>query len=226
MAGFDLKDYVDVAERIQMFRKKHPEGSLQSEVLRWPDEGFPFVVVRAEAFRTPDDQRPGVGLAWENYPGRTPYTKDSELMNAETAAWGRAIVAVLAGETKRSVASRDEVFRAQANRTSEGAGAPGSDTSVASSETSVGEVKGLNDSTEKAEPEGQPERTFASPSGSSDWPAVLASPAQRKAIIRERDKLGWDEEFLTAFAKKPVEELTHDEAKALLMEMAAEKASA
>jgi hypothetical protein len=42
-------------------------------------------------------------------PGKTPYTKDSEIQNAETSAWGRAIVAVLAADTRKGVASRDEV---------------------------------------------------------------------------------------------------------------------
>lgn len=110
--AFDLKDYVDVAERIAEFREKHPEGSLQSEVIRWPEEGFPFVVVKAWAYRFRDDSRPGIGLAQENFPGLTPYTKNSELQNAETSAWGRAIVAVLAADTKRGIASRQEVSRA------------------------------------------------------------------------------------------------------------------
>jgi hypothetical protein len=111
-----MSDYVDVAERIAEFRAKHPDGSLQSRVLRWPDADFPFVAVEANAYRTPDDPRPGVGLAWENFPGRTPYTKDSELQNAETSAWGRAIVAVLAADTKRGIASRQEVSRSSAPR--------------------------------------------------------------------------------------------------------------
>ena len=43
-------------------------------------------------------------------PGKTPYTRDSEVMVAETSAWGRAIVAALAGDTKRGVASKEEVL--------------------------------------------------------------------------------------------------------------------
>jgi hypothetical protein len=61
----------------------------------------------AAAYRTPDDPRPGIGVAWELYPGTTPYTRDSELMNAETSAWGRAIVAV--GIPTKKIASADEV---------------------------------------------------------------------------------------------------------------------
>lgn len=120
--AFQLDDYVTVAERIEQFRKKYPEGSLQSEwqlVMMpaiyqakdgsWQTTDRAVIVVKAYAYRTPDDPRPGIGHAQEPYPGKTPYTKESELMNCETSAWGRAIVAVLAADTKKSVASRDEV---------------------------------------------------------------------------------------------------------------------
>lgn len=119
--AFDLGDYVTVAERIEQFREKYPNGSLQCEwdlvtiptVVKqgdgWTTLDRPIIVAKAFAYRTPDDPRPGIGHAQESYPGKTPYTKDSELMNAETSAWGRAIVAVLAADTKKGVASRDEV---------------------------------------------------------------------------------------------------------------------
>jgi hypothetical protein len=113
--GFNLDDYVDVAERIRIFRDQYPHGSLQARVIRWPYEAsdiaqaIAFIAVEARAYRAPDDPRPGIGHAWEPFPGHTPYTKDSELMVAETSAWGRAIVAVLAADTKRGVASKQEV---------------------------------------------------------------------------------------------------------------------
>jgi hypothetical protein len=108
-----LADYVDVAERIRIFREQYPTGSLQPVN---PAEPFTvttigertYITYTAAAYRTPDDPRPGIGVAWEPFPGRTPYTKDSEAMVAETSAWGRAIVAALAADTKR-IASRDEV---------------------------------------------------------------------------------------------------------------------
>jgi len=129
--NFNLDDYVDVAERIRIFRSQYPDGSLQSRVIRWPYEGpieqaLQFIAVEARAYRTPEDPRPGYGLAWEPFPGKTPYTKDSELMVAETSAWGRAIVAVLAADTKRGVASKQEVRnrrKTSAEQTPAGAGA-------------------------------------------------------------------------------------------------------
>jgi hypothetical protein len=107
MASIDLSDYIPVAERIAAFKNDHPEGRLQSEVV---DTGHAdYIAVKAYAYRSPEDPMPGVGLAWERVPGPTPFTKDSELQNAETAAWGRALVAALVADTSRGIASRDEV---------------------------------------------------------------------------------------------------------------------
>lgn len=110
--------YKEVSERIQDFRAAHPEGSLQAEIVPSPFEGF--VCVKAYAYRTPDDPRPGVGLAWEPVPGKTNFTRDSELMNAETSAWGRAIIAVGASDAKHGIASANEVR----NRQSDGSRPP------------------------------------------------------------------------------------------------------
>ena len=108
-----MADYVDVAERIRIFRERYPEGSLQPLDPTNPFRiveiaGDTFVAYTAVAYRHPDDRLPGIAVSWEPYPGTTPYTRLSELQNAETAAWGRAIVAALAADTKK-IASLDEV---------------------------------------------------------------------------------------------------------------------
>jgi hypothetical protein len=108
-----LDDYVDVAERIRIFRDRFPDGTLQPFNPNQPFKiievaGSFFVQYTAVAYRTPDDERPGIAVSWEPFPGKTPYTAGSELMNAETAAWGRAIVAALAADSKK-IASLDEV---------------------------------------------------------------------------------------------------------------------
>lgn len=109
MSNYSLDEYVDVAERIRTFRDLHPTGSLQRYDLQFITfGGKDWVVYTAAAYRTPDDERPGLGTAWEPVPGATNFTRNSELQNAETAAWGRAIVAALAADTKK-VASKDEV---------------------------------------------------------------------------------------------------------------------
>lgn len=125
-----LDDYVDVATRIAEFRARYPEGSLSPWDPAKPYEivsatgvskdGREFtatlVVVVAAAYREPGDACPGVGMAWEVFPGRTPYTLGSELMNAETSAWGRAIIAVGAADSRAGIASREEVRNRSAER--------------------------------------------------------------------------------------------------------------
>lgn len=117
MGKFEMPlDYIDVAARIVEFRGKHPEGSLQQVAIDFRTfAGHDWIVYTAAAYRTPDDPRPGMGTAWEPVPGKTPYTRDSELQNAETAAWGRAIVAVLAADTRRGIASAEEVRNRRAD---------------------------------------------------------------------------------------------------------------
>ena len=113
-------DYIDVATRIIEFRSIYPTGSLQPwrdpyviEVRITETTFKSFMVYSAAAYRSPDDKLPGVGYAWEPIPGPTNFTRDSELQNAETAAWGRAMVAALAVDTKKGIASSEEVRNRQ-----------------------------------------------------------------------------------------------------------------
>jgi hypothetical protein len=108
-------DYIDVQTRIVEFRAKHPEGSLQQVSVDFKDfGGTSWVIYTAAAYRSPEDDRPGMGTAWEPVPGKSAFTRDSELQNAETAAWGRAMVAALAVDTKKGIASAEEVRNRQA----------------------------------------------------------------------------------------------------------------
>ena len=123
MNPINLEDYVDVAERIRLFTEKHPEGTLQGSgefVYGIQNEIIGFIYT-ARAYRTAEDLRPGVGTAFEAIPGTTPYTRGSEVQNAETSAWGRAIVAV--GIPSKRIASANEV----AARQVEPAAGPGPD---------------------------------------------------------------------------------------------------
>ena len=105
------EDYIEVSERIQRFYEKYPDGSLQGS-WEWLDDSHNVIVYRAEAYRTADDVRPGVGYASEPYPGLSNFTRNSEIMNAETSAWGRAI-ASLGIAVHRGIASAQEVRAAQ-----------------------------------------------------------------------------------------------------------------
>jgi hypothetical protein len=109
-------DYIEVSERLQTFYDKHPDGSLQTEYDITEVLGQTVLIVKAYAYRTPDDPRPGIGHAWELVPGRTPFTKGSELMVGETSAWGRALAA-LGIAVHRGIASAQEVRAAESRRT-------------------------------------------------------------------------------------------------------------
>ena len=105
----DLKDYVDVKTRIALFYATHPDGRLVTERVEiWQDVEPPRVVVKALAYRTPDDPLPGSGWSWLTLPGTTNFTRGSEIENAETSAWGRAIGSLGIG-IDASIASTDEI---------------------------------------------------------------------------------------------------------------------
>lgn len=110
MSPVDLKDYVDVKERIRLFYAEHPDGRLctgEVKVTSEPD-GVPRVWAQAFAYRDPTDLHPGVGWSWLILPGSTNFTRGSEIENAETSAWGRAIGALGIG-ISASIASKDEI---------------------------------------------------------------------------------------------------------------------
>lgn len=126
MAKPSLEDYIEVPERIQRFYEKYPEGSLQGTWEVVEIGGETLIVYTARAYRTATDHVPGVGTASEPYPGKTSFTKGSELMNAETSAWGRAIVSLGFLAKDEKVASKEEVKGAQArNVADEAAALPG-----------------------------------------------------------------------------------------------------
>ena len=102
---FELKDYVEVSDRIRAWHDQHPQGRIATTILTFNENR---VVVAAEVFRGPDDVNPaGTGHSYLDLPGSTPYTKGSELENAETSAVGRALV--MAGIPSKNVASQNEV---------------------------------------------------------------------------------------------------------------------
>jgi len=114
VSGFNIDGYVTVPERIALFYKRYPEGSLQMDPPEFVQvDGKQWVIGRAYAYRTPEDTRPGVGTAWEIIPGTTPFTRGSEIMNLESSAWGRCIGSLGIGIDK-SIATYDEIEAAKA----------------------------------------------------------------------------------------------------------------
>ena len=100
--------YQEVAERIHAFYAKHPTGSIRTEHVEFVQvAGSDYVLVKAAVYRSPDDVHPGTGTAMEPIPGKTPFTKGSEVENGETSAWGRALASL--GLGGRKIATADEV---------------------------------------------------------------------------------------------------------------------
>jgi hypothetical protein len=170
--------YKEVSDRIRDFRKAHPDGTLQSEYLgSFESPEASFIIVKALAYRTSDDPRPGIGLAWERVPGLTNFTKNSELQNAETSAWGRAIIAVGASDAKH-VASANEVRNREAEQERAGGPFPRS-------------TRGGGREQPDLSPAKEPAR---SPQGNGSFPSPRYAPVstinQVRAFLRE---LGYNE---------------------------------
>lgn len=121
MSDYVDTEYVDVASRRAQFRARYPFGSLAPADLAEPyriehmPDGSTFIAYVAAAYRYPGDPNPGVGIGWEPFPGKSDFTRDSELQNAETSAWGRAIAAALAADTHR-IATVEDIERRRADR--------------------------------------------------------------------------------------------------------------
>lgn len=99
------KEYLTVALRVQMFREKHPEFSLTTDVV---DRTADCVVMRATIAGT-DGRIIATGHA-EEYRNASAINKTSALENAETSAIGRALAALGFGGTE--FASANEVENA------------------------------------------------------------------------------------------------------------------
>ena len=121
--AFDLGNYVDVATRIRQLREKHPEAVLRpanpSEPFRIVEiGGREFIIYTAACYRSPNDPMPAIAVAAEPVIGSSSFTKNSEVMNAETSAWGRAIMAALAVDEPH-IAGREEVANRRADSETE-----------------------------------------------------------------------------------------------------------
>jgi hypothetical protein len=115
---FQLDGYLTVAERIAQLKAKYPDAVLRPFN---PDEPFvikeiggtEYIVYTAACYKTPNDPMPAVAVAIEPCVAKSNFTRDSMVMNAETSAWGRCIMAALACDTTAKVASADEVRNRQ-----------------------------------------------------------------------------------------------------------------
>ncbi|MGA9772937.1 MAG: hypothetical protein WBV94_28155 [Blastocatellia bacterium] len=107
LRGNPIQDYVTVAERIEKFYERYPEGRIITHIIEHDAERG-FILIRAEVYRNADDDMPAAtGHAYElkseGYVQRTSYIEVGE-----TSAVGRAL-AMAGFEVKRGIASREEM---------------------------------------------------------------------------------------------------------------------
>jgi len=148
----DLTNYVDVPTRFAMALERWPELRIienRPEVVTVGDKTF--IAVTVQAWRTPDDPISCQATAWEPIPGLTPFTRNSEMMNASTSALGRVLGFMMSFGPK--MASAEEVRNRQetsapATLVKQPQNAPrqalGANASNAPSEAQLKYLRGLN----------------------------------------------------------------------------------
>ncbi len=104
------KEYITVAERVDEFHKKHPNGSIQTELVKFGDG---IVITKTHVYPDVSDTiRKFTGLAYEEI-GSSQINRTSALENCETSSCGRAITFAMGTSGKTdSIASADEVQNA------------------------------------------------------------------------------------------------------------------
>ena len=105
----NLDGYVTVAQRLAMALDKWPElrvTELPPKVVTVGDSTY--IEVTTTVWRTPDDPIPAQASCWEVWPGKTPFTRDSEQQNASTSALGRCL-GLMGVAVDKALASADEV---------------------------------------------------------------------------------------------------------------------
>jgi len=105
-----LQDYITVAERIEKFYERYPDGRITTHIIEHDGEKG-FILMRAEVYRQADDALPAAtGHAFEvrseGYVQRTSYIEV-----CETSSVGRAL-ALCGFEVKRGLSNREDTVKA------------------------------------------------------------------------------------------------------------------
>ena len=115
VVSFDLSEYVDVKHRLNLALHKHPDLRIVEDAPELITIGERvYIQCAVTVFRSADDLLPGRAYCWEVWPGRTPFTKESEQQNGATSALGRCLGYMGFG-IDTGIASANEVRTAQAN---------------------------------------------------------------------------------------------------------------
>lgn len=109
MNAFNLGDYVDVPTRLAQALKQFPDLRIQeTKPIIVTVDNQQYVEISCTVWKDANDLLPTVAYCWEPIPGKSPFTKGSEMMNASTSCLGRALGFLGMGIGK-SIASRNEV---------------------------------------------------------------------------------------------------------------------
>lgn len=101
--------YVLVKDRLRAALDRFPDLRIVEELPRVVTlDDRQMIEVTVTVYRTADDPLPVRATAWENATGKTPFVRDSEMMNCATSAVGRAL-GYLGFGIDASMASLDEV---------------------------------------------------------------------------------------------------------------------
>lgn len=170
-----FEDYVPVAERLERFYERFPDGRITTSIVEHNLESG-FVLMRAEVYRNPDDAQPAAtGHAFE-VRGESYVNKTSYIENAETSSVGRAL-ALLGFEVKRGIASREEVQKTARMES----GAARSDAGTRSEAAATTKAEGA--------------ATKAAPAASAKSQPTARAEAQidlDREILSSAEKLGYD----------------------------------
>lgn len=116
MPRFDITQYSTVAERIDKFWAKYPNGRLHTELVHFDSEQ---VVIRAEVFTDRDDTRPATVDYAEERIDSSPVNKVSMVENCATSAIGRALADLGGDFTGSKRPSAEEMQKVARHETSQ-----------------------------------------------------------------------------------------------------------
>jgi hypothetical protein len=111
VANFDLNSYQTVQERIDLFRKTHPEGRIVNKIVHIDEKS---IIVECSIYLNATDELPtGVDLAHE-VKDASPVNRTSWVENCATSSTGRAI-SLLGGafSPKGKRPSREEMAKVE-----------------------------------------------------------------------------------------------------------------
>ena len=180
--SWDLKDYVDVPARMKMVADKFPDVRIVEHEPRIVTIGDKtYIQVKVQAWRTPDDQHPCIAYCWEPFPGDTPYTRDSEQMNAATSALGRLAALLLPGAFAKQASANEVLHRAGPPRQARvpAVGGPDPWDNDAEHKQAINDII-MRDKAERKEASGKLEATQAQKK-------MLAATAKRKGLTVAED---------------------------------------